>query len=101
MQHLKAQSRHLDVIWRNEMQLTLGPVLFDWKREDLFGFYDEVKDMPVDRVYLGEVVCSKKNGLTLKDIENIGKKLEDADKKVIVSSLAVVSNEDELNLVRD
>ncbi|OGP30097.1 MAG: hypothetical protein A2073_07740 [Deltaproteobacteria bacterium GWC2_42_11] len=83
------------------MQLTLGPVLFDWKREDLFGFYDEVKDMPVDRVYLGEVVCSKKNGLTLKDIENIGKKLEDADKKVIVSSLAVVSNEDELNLVRD
>jgi len=83
------------------MQITLGPVLFDWKREDLLRFYDEVIDMPIDRVYLGEVVCSKKIGLTLKDIESIGKKLEDAGKEVIVSSLAVVSNEDELNLVRD
>jgi len=83
------------------MQLTLGPVLFDWKKEDLFRFYDEVADMPVDRVYLGEVVCAKKKGLTVKDIEVVGKKLEKAGKEVVVSSLAVVSNEEELKLVRD
>ena len=83
------------------MQLTLGPVLFDWKKEDLFRFYDEVADMPVDRVYLGEVVCAKKKGLSVKDIEVVGKKLEKAGKKVVVSSLAVVSNEEELSVVRD
>ena len=83
------------------MQITLGPILFDWKKEDLFRFYDEAADMPVDRVYLGEVVCTKKKGLTVKDIEVVGKKLEKAGKKVVVSSLAVVSNEDELKLVRD
>ena len=83
------------------MQLTLGPVLFDWKKEDLFRFYDEVADMPVDRVYLGEVVCAKKRGLSVKDIEVVGKKLEKAGKEVVVSSLAVVSNEEELKLVRD
>src|SRR3989338_10489166 len=83
------------------MQLTLGPVLFDWKKEDLFRFYDEVADMPVDRIYLGEVVCAKKKGLSVKHIEVIGKKLEKAGKKVVVSSLAVVSNEEELKLVRD
>lgn len=82
------------------MQLTIGPVLFDWKREDLIRFYDEAIALPVDRVYLGEVVCAKKNGLTSKDIESIGRKLENAGKEVIVSSLAVVSNEDELELVR-
>ncbi|MBI5893227.1 MAG: U32 family peptidase [Deltaproteobacteria bacterium] len=83
------------------MKLTLGPVLFDWKREDLIRFYDEVKDMPVDRVYLGEVVCAKKKGLSAEDIEAVGKKLEKAGKEVIVSSLAIVSNEDELNFVRE
>ena len=83
------------------MELTIGPVLFDWKKEELLRFYDEVADMHVDRVYLGEVVCAKKKGLTVKDIENIGKKLEKAGKEVVVSSLAVVSNEEELKLVRD
>ncbi|MBI5328889.1 MAG: U32 family peptidase [Deltaproteobacteria bacterium] len=83
------------------MQLTIGPILFDWKKQDLFRFYDEVADMPVDMVYLGEVVCAKKNGLTVKELEVIGKKLEKAGKEVVVSSLAVVSNEEELKLVRD
>lgn len=83
------------------MELTIGPVLFNWKREDLLGFYEEVADMPVDRVYIGEVVCVKKEGLTVKDLEDVGKKLERAGKKVIVSTLAVVSNEEELRLVRD
>ncbi|MEK7841690.1 MAG: U32 family peptidase, partial [Deltaproteobacteria bacterium] len=83
------------------MELTIGPVLFDWKKEELLRFYDEVADMPVDRVYLGEVVCVKKKGLSVKDLEEVGKKLEKAGKEVIVSTLAVVSNEDELKLVRD
>jgi collagenase-like PrtC family protease len=83
------------------MQLTLGPILFDWRKEELFRFYDEVADMPVDRVYLGEVVCAKKRGLSVMELEEIGKKLEKAGKEVVVSSLAIVSNEKELKLVRD
>ena len=82
------------------MQLTLGPILFDWKREEVIRFYDEVADMPVDRVYIGEVVCYKKQGLQVEDIGGIGEKLVKAGKEVVVSSLAVVSNEDELALVR-
>lgn len=83
------------------MELTIGPVLFDWKREGLLKFYDEALDMPVDKVYIGEVVCSKKKGLTVKDLEDIGTRLERAGKKTIVSTLAVVSNEEELDLVRE
>lgn len=83
------------------MELTLGPVLFDWKKEELLRFYDEAADMPVDTVYLGEVVCAKKKGLSIKELEGIGEKLKKAGKKVVASSLAVVSNEEELKLVRD
>jgi len=82
------------------MELTLGPVLFEWKRDELLKFYEEAANWPVDRVYVGEVVCSKKVGLTPNDIESVSSMLERAGKKVTLSSLAVVSNEDELNFTR-
>lgn len=82
------------------MELTLGPILFDWKRDEVLRFYDEAADLPVDRVYVGEVVCTKKLGLDLDDVASIVKKLESAGKKVTLSSLAVVSNEDELAFTR-
>lgn len=82
------------------MELTLGPVLFEWKRDELLRFYDEVSGMDVDRVYIGEVVCSKKAGLTFKDMENVAGMLERSGKKVTFSSLAVVSNEEELEFTR-
>lgn len=83
------------------MELTLGPILFEWKKDDVFRFYEEAASMPVDRVYLGEVVCSKKNGLKTKEIETIGNALEKAGKKAVVSTLALISNEEELNLTRE
>ncbi len=83
------------------MELTLGPVLFDWGRDDLLRFYEEVCDLDVDRVYIGEVVCSRKRRLSLQDLEEIGRMLESSGKKVVVSTLAVVSNEEELDIIRD
>lgn len=83
------------------MELTLGPVLFEWKRDEILRFYDEAARMPVDRVYVGEVVCSKKKALTTADMARVAAMLEQAGKKVALSSLAVVSNEEELNAVRE
>lgn len=82
------------------MEITLGPVLFDWSKDDFYSFYDSVSDMPVDRVYIGEVVCVKKKGLGLKDIDKIAAKLESAGKKVVLSTLGIMSNEKELALAR-
>lgn len=82
------------------MELSLGPVLFEWKREELLRFYDEVCGMDVDRVYIGEVVCSKKIGLDADTVSGIAGRLQDAGKKVVLSSLAVVSNEEEIDFTR-
>ncbi len=82
------------------MKLTLGPVLFDWSRDELIRFYEEVAGMDIDRIYIGEVICAKKRSLEISDIEAIGTRLERAGKEVVVSSLAVVSNENELEMVR-
>jgi collagenase-like PrtC family protease len=86
------------------MELTLGPVLYEWKKSELLGFYDEVCDMDVDRVYVGEVVCARKRqfgGLSTDDIDRLARKLEAAGKKVVLSTLAVVSNEEELEATRE
>ncbi|MBI5238760.1 MAG: U32 family peptidase [Deltaproteobacteria bacterium] len=82
------------------MEISIGPVLFEWKREDLIRFYEEVSEMDVDTVYIGEVVCSKKKGLKPNDIGAVAKMLEEAGKKAVISTLAVVSNEEELGLTR-
>jgi len=82
------------------MEITLGPVLFDWSKEDFHKFYDSVCDMPVDRVYVGEVVCVKKKGMGLKDIDAVAEKLDKAGKKVVLSTLGVMSSEKEIALAR-
>lgn len=82
------------------MELTLGPVLFEWKRDELMSFYEEVSRMDVDRVYVGEVVCTKKLCMKPEDALSIAKMLEAAGKKVVLSSLAVISNDEELDFTR-
>ncbi|MBI5492951.1 MAG: U32 family peptidase [Deltaproteobacteria bacterium] len=82
------------------MELTLGPVLFEWKREEILRFYEEAADMDLDMVYVGEVVCTKKLGLNSSDLERIITTLEKGGKKVALSSLAIVSNEEELDFTR-
>lgn len=82
------------------VELTLGPVLFEWKRDELMKFYEEAAVMDIDRVYVGEVVCTKRLGLSLGDLGSIIRLLTDAGKKVTLSSLAVVSNDEELDFTR-
>lgn len=79
----------------------MGPILFDWARDEVLRFYEEAATLPVDRVYVGETVCVKKLGLGLKDVETVVRGLTAAGKKVTLSSLAVISNEDELQFTRE
>ena len=83
------------------MELTLGPVLFGWKRAELLKFYEEAVSFDVDRVYIGTVACAKMATLSLTDIEDIAAALKRAGKSVVLSTLAVVSNEAELGFVRE
>ena len=47
------------------MNLSLGPLLYYWSRDDALAFYDEASKWPVARVYLGESVCSRRHLLRL------------------------------------
>lgn len=72
-------------------ELSLGPLLFHWSAERKRDFYFEVADeAPVDTVYLGEVVCSKRAPFFERYYAEVAERLVSAGKTVVFSSLAEV-----------
>jgi len=81
------------------MKISLGPIQFFWSAEKIKAFYQSVETAPVDIVYLGETVCSKRRELRLADWQEIGRSLEAAGKEVVYSTLALVEAESELKMM--
>ncbi|SDD86479.1 ubiquinone anaerobic biosynthesis protein UbiV [Ruegeria marina] len=72
-------------------KLTLGPIAYHWPAEMRRDFYTRIADeAPVDEVYLGEVICSKRAPFQEADLPATIERLERAGKTVILSSLAEV-----------
>jgi len=81
--------------------LTLGPLLFNWKPERRRDFYFRVADeAPVDCVYLGEVVCSKREPFAVDDLPKIAERLAAGGKQVVYSTLALVTADREIDDIR-
>ena len=49
------------------MKLSLGPLQYFWPRERTLAFYREAAGWPLDVIYLGENVCSKRRELATRD----------------------------------
>lgn len=73
-------------------RLTMGPILFHWPAEQKRDFYFRLADeSPVDTVYLGEVVCSKRIPFFEKYYPEIIERLQASGKKIVLSTLAEVT----------
>lgn len=81
------------------MKLSLGPVQYFWPRERVLAFYREARDWPVEVVYLGETICSKRRELRTRDWIALAHELRAAGKEVVLSSLALIEAESELGTV--
>lgn len=72
-------------------ELTIGPVLFHWPADKKRDFYLRIADeAPVDTVYIGEVVCSKRAPFFEKHYDEVAQRLHKAGKKIVFSSLAEI-----------
>lgn len=82
------------------MKLALGPLLYYWPRKDVLDFYRGIATSPVDIVYLGEVVCSRRHELRLSDWLELAATLERAGKEVVLSTQALIESESDLKTLR-
>ena len=81
-------------------KLTLGPLPYHWPRQAMLDFYEGIEQSPVDVVYLGETVCSKRREFRHRDWIATAEKLRAAGKEVVFSTLALVEAQSEVGYIR-
>lgn len=82
------------------MKLSLAPIGYFWPKAQVEAFYREVAQSPIDRVYLGETVCSKRRELSLDDYLRIAGELRGSGKEVVLSTLTLLEAAGELKEVQ-
>ncbi|MDQ1362207.1 MAG: O2-independent ubiquinone biosynthesis protein UbiV [Pseudomonadota bacterium] len=85
---------------KKDLKLSLGPLLYYWPRDLTLDFYTQVAGWPVDVVYLGETVCSRRHELRLDDWMQVAQKLADAGKEVVLSTQTLIESESDLKALR-
>ncbi|MDB5815960.1 MAG: putative protease [Rhodocyclales bacterium] len=82
--------------WR----IAAGPLLYYWSRQETFDFYAAMSCMPVDIVYLGETVCSRRHELRDADWLELAAMLRKSGKSVVLSTRTLIETSAEAAAVR-
>ncbi len=78
------------------MKISLGPIPYLWGPETQLKFYREIAKSPIEDIFLGEVICSRRGGFPKTLLSDIVSLLEDSGKKVYLSTLGLITNDIEL-----
>lgn len=81
------------------MKISLGPLLYYWPRDGVLAFYAAIADSPVDIVYLGEAVCSRRHEVRLADWLAIAAMLREAGKEVLLSTQVLIESGADVTLL--
>ncbi|WP_096084362.1 U32 family peptidase [Agaribacterium haliotis] len=82
------------------MKMTLAPIPFFWPKDTVLAFYEEAALWPVERIVIGETICSKRREMRTEDWKDLALRLSKSGKDVALSSLALIESESEYNSIK-
>jgi collagenase-like PrtC family protease len=82
------------------MQLSLGPLQYCWPRARVHAFYESMAQLPLDVIYLGETVCSRRHELRPNDWLALADDLASSGKQIVLSSQVLLESEPDVKAVR-
>ena len=82
------------------MKISAGPILYFWPQQKIRDFYEDLKSLPVDIVYLGETVCPKRREIEPDQWIEIARDLAASGKEVILSTLTLLEGRADLAQVK-
>ncbi len=82
------------------MKLSLGPNLYYWPHQQVADFYQQMIDAPLDIIYLGEAVCSKRQELRTGDWIELAAQLCESGKQVVLSTLSLIEARSEISALK-
>ena len=83
------------------MKLALGPLTYYWPREKTLAFYRAALGWPVDVVYLGETVCSRRHELRLADWIELAEGFAACGKQPVLSTFELIETDADLRMMRN
>ncbi len=81
-------------------RIALGPLLYYWPRATVLQFYTAVAHTAVDRVYLGEAVCTRRHEMRFADWIEVAQMLRSRGKEVVLSTPVLVESDSAIALMR-
>lgn len=85
---------------RPALRLSLGPLTYYWPRDRTLAFYEQALAWPVDIVYLGETVCSRRHELRLEDWIALAGRFAAAGKQAVLSTYELIETDADLRIMR-
>lgn len=82
------------------LRIALGPIQYYWTRSAVWEFYAAIAEAPVDIVYLGEVVCSRRHEMRFEDWFDLAEALAGHGKEAVLSTQVLTEGEGDLKFVR-
>lgn len=84
----------------SDFEISIGPVLYYWSRQELMQFYAQVAESSAGSVVLGEVVCSRRHEMKTPDWLALARDLRATGKEVVLATQALIESEADIRTLR-